>query len=236
MAVIAFRSPAGRVWALGGPLFEDRVEAGRELARRLGDELPRTSDAVVLGLARGGVVVAAEVAAALGLPLDALAVRKVRHPLRPEYALGAVAPREGVYLRGRNGLSDDDLARAVALAGAEAEALDRSLHGTRPPLELSGRDVIVVDDGLATGATMVAGIRHARRRGAASAVAAVPVGAAESIGLVEREADACVCVHELDFFGAVGIWYGRFGEVSEEEVGRLLEHRTPPERREVGDR
>ena len=149
---------------------------------------------VVVGLARGGVPVAAEVARRLSLPLDALAVRKVGHPRQPEYGLGGVTPsRDGVYIRSNDGLTDDQLHRAIEAALAKAEALDAVLHRDRPPLDLDGRAVLLIDDGLATGATMVAAVRWARHRGAARVVVGVPVAAASSIRFLRHEADEVVC-------------------------------------------
>lgn len=202
------------------PLFEDRRDAGLQLAQALAGE--RTDDAVAAGLARGGVVVAAEVARALGLPLDVVAVRKVGHPFQPEYALGAVAPSGAVYLRDQGGLRDDELAGAVARATTEAEELEVRLREHRPPVDLAGRACVLVDDGLATGATMIAAILWARERGAARVVAAVPVAAARSADAVREETDAFVCPHELEDFWAVGLWYRRFGQVDDDDVVRLL--------------
>ena len=211
----------------GGPLFRDRVEAGRLLAAGLQEGAD--PEAVVLGLARGGVVVAAEVASTLGAPLDAVAVRKIGHPLQPEYAIGAVTPDDGVYLRAHDGLTDEQVAEAVAGAQAKAAALDARLHAHVPHLDPSGRTVIVVDDGLATGATMIAALRQARAKGAAAVDAAVPVAPAETAALIREEADELVCLHELDRFGAVGFWYERFEQISDERVLQLLERaRTAP--------
>ncbi|HUP33213.1 MAG TPA: phosphoribosyltransferase family protein [Gaiellaceae bacterium] len=202
------------------PLFADRRDAGRLLARRLESE--RGTDAVVVGLARGGVVTAAEVASALRLPLDVVAVRKVGHPWQPEYAIGAVTPGDGVYVRGPDGLTDEQVQAAVGGAKSRAEELDRRLHQDSGPVELAGKTCVLVDDGLATGATMIAAVRWARSRGAARVVAAVPVAALASLPLVEAEADAAVCLHELDPFVAVGFWYGTFDQVEDGEVKRLL--------------
>jgi predicted phosphoribosyltransferase len=201
-------------------LFADRRDAGRELARVLADEA--LDDAVVVGLARGGVVVAAEVAQALELPLDVLAVRKVGHPYQPEYALGAVAPGGGVYVRDPGGLTEDELAAQVQRAEAKAAELDRTLHAAREPVPLAGRTCLLVDDGLATGATMIAAVRWARSRGATRVVAAVPVGARQSTALLRDEADAVVCPHELADLVAVGLWYRSFGQVGDLEVAALL--------------
>lgn len=201
--------------------FRDRIDAGRILARALVDECE--SDAVVIGLARGGIQVAAEVARELGLPLDAVAVRKIRHPSQPEYALGAVTPADGVYLRGADGLTDSQIAVAVRVAQEEAEELDRRLHADRLPLELAGRPVLVVDDGMATAATMIAAIRWARGRGARRLVAAAPVASTQAVELLREEADRVVCPYVLARFGAVGLSYDDFGPVDDEEVIRLLD-------------
>ena len=201
-------------------LFADRRDAGRELASVLADEV--LGDAVVVGLARGGVVVAAEVAQALELPLDVLAVRKVGHPYQPEYALGAVAPGGGVYVRDPGGLTEGELAAQIQHAEAKAAELDRTLHSAHEPVPLAGRTCLLVDDGLATGATMIAAVRWARSRGAARVVAAVPVGARQSTAVLREEADAVVCPHELADLVAVGLWYRSFGQVGDLEVAALL--------------
>jgi putative phosphoribosyl transferase len=203
------------------PLFAERAEAGRLLAGLLESE--RGTSAVVVGLARGGVVVAAEAARLLGLPLDALAVRKIGHPWQPEYAIGAVAPGDGVYVRAPNGLTDEQVAAAVDATKAQAAALDGRLHAGHPTLELAEKTCILVDDGLATGATMIAAVRWARSRGASRVVTAVPVGARETVEHLRREADSVVCSYELDPFVAVGIWYEAFGQVGDEDVLRLLD-------------
>ena len=200
-------------------VFADRHEAGRLLADRLRDA--RSGDAVVVGLARGGVVVAAAVAGELGLPLDAVAVRKVGHPLQPEYALGAVAPGV-VYLRRDGDVPRDAVDAAAAEAEAEARALDRRLHEHRAPVVVEGRTCILVDDGLATGATMAAAIRWARERAASRVVVAVPVGPAETLAALGREADVVVAVEAPRTIFAVSEWYAEFGEVSEAEVAGLL--------------
>ena len=201
-------------------LFEDRLDAGDVLAREL--EVESGVDAVVVGLARGGIVVGAAVARALGLPLEAVAVRKIRHPRQPEYALGAVAPGAPAYVRARDGLTDRELAIAVRSARADADRLDRALRDDRPPPPLAGLTALLVDDGLATGATMIAAARWADRRGARRIVAAAPVGARDTVDLLRREADEVVCPYAIDDLGAVGRWYADFSEVGDEEVGELL--------------
>ncbi len=206
-------------------MFRDRIHAGRELAAALGTE--GREDAVVVGLARGGVEVAAEVARALALPLDALAVRKVGHPLQPEYGIGAVTPgRNGTYIRALDGLTTEQAAQAAARAKERADALDRRLHERRPTQPIAGRTVLLVDDGLATGATMVAAARWARTGGAARVVVAVPVASTLGIALVRREADDVVCPHERSDFHAVGLWYDDFRQVEDADVVALLDERA----------
>lgn len=215
-------APSAAWIELEAPLFRDRREAGERLARVLADE--RIDDGLVVGLARGGVEVAAAVANRLGLPLDALAVRKVGHPWQPEYALGAVTPGGGRYIRAHDDLSEEEVDAAVAAAEEKAEELDRRLHADRPPLDPSGRTVVLVDDGLATGATMIAATRWAQAAGARRLIVAVPVGAAETAAVLEGEADKVVCLKKPAYFGAVGLWYEQFGQVSDERVLDLLEH------------
>jgi len=202
-------------------IFADRVDAAATLAEALEGE--RSERLVVVGLARGGVEVAAEVARRLEAPLDVVAVRKVGHPWQPEYGIGAVTPGGGVYVRSSDGLSEAEVERAVAAATGEAERLDRRLHADHEALPLEGRTALVVDDGLATGATMIAALRWARARGAARTVAAVPVAATRSLELVRSEADAVVCPYALSHFFAVGEWYASFDQVDDIEVIGLLE-------------
>jgi putative phosphoribosyl transferase len=200
--------------------FRDRRDAGRALARRLHAE--RIGDAVVVGLARGGVIVAAEVARELGLPLDALAVRKVRHPLQPEYGIGAVTPGGATYLRPPSGLSEAQVDAAVAHALAGADELERRIHLRRPAVDVAGRPCVLVDDGLATGGSMVAALRWARACGATMVVAAAPVAPPETVELLCAEADAVVCVELPGVLFSVGEWYEDFRQVEEEEVVELL--------------
>lgn len=201
--------------------FGDRRESGRFLAAAL--ERERGGDGVVVGLARGGVVVAAEVATALDLPLDALAVRKVGHPLQPEYALGAVTPGGGVHVRATDGLAPRQVEGAVAAALARADELDRRLHARNPALGVAARTCLLVDDGLATGATMEAAIRWARAQGARRVVVAVPVGAPETVERLRGDADSVVCPEQPASFGAVGLWYREFSPVEDGEVIALLD-------------
>jgi predicted phosphoribosyltransferase len=202
------------------PCFADRRAGGRALARALGDR--RDPATVVVGLARGGVATAAEVARALGAPLDVVAVRKLGHPWQPEYALGAVTPGAGIFMRAADGLTRAELAAIVERARAEAAALDRRLHAVHPALDLRGATALVVDDGVATGATMIAALRWARAAGASRVVAAAPVAAIASLARLRREADEVVCPYAPERFRAVGAHYASFPPVGEDAVIRLV--------------
>jgi putative phosphoribosyl transferase len=193
--------------------FADRADAGRRLAAVLP---PLEPDAVVLGLARGGVPVAHEVAAAKGLPLDVLVVRKVGHPHQPEYALGAVS-EDGVALP--DGLPEELVAPQLARAREQAVAL----RAGAPRQPLAGRAVVVVDDGLATGRSMAVALETARRAGAARLVMGVPVASGPGLRDRAREAEAyAVAVVEPPEFLAVGQFYEDFSQVDDAEVAALL--------------
>jgi putative phosphoribosyl transferase len=221
MGADARTAAAQDVGRLDWGTFTDRRQAGRALGARLAAE--DLGDAVVVGLARGGVAVAAEVAHRLALPLDALAVRKVGHPFEPEVAIGAVTPDGRAYIRQGPGVDDRTLAGALAAARDASRALDRRLHETTPPVPVAGRTCVLVDDGLATGATMVAAVRWARGHRASRVLVAVPVGAPDTIDRLTREADAVICLQAPDSLFAVGAWYRDFRQVSDTEVVALLD-------------
>ena len=204
--------------------FADRKEAGRRLAQQLSHL--KANQPVVLGLARGGMVVAAEVAALLGAELDVLVARKLGAPWQPELAFGALAPSGTTYLDQEMvaalGLSNDEIERVVHRAAAEVQRLLDALRGGRPPLDVRDRTVIVVDDGLATGATAIAALRYLRSQGPKELVLAVPVCAAQAVPVLEEEADEVICAHIPRDLGAVGFWYSDFRQTSDEEVRNLL--------------
>jgi len=214
------------------PVFRDRVDAGRQLAAAL-TFLPE--DAIIVGLARGGAVLAAEVASELRRPLDVLAVRKIRHPWQPEYAIGAVTPRSKPYVRGHDGLDDGEVDAAIASAESKAEALDRTIHASAASLSVAQKTCVLVDDGLATGATMEAAVDWARQAGARRVVVAVPVGAPSTVATLRAHADEIVCLETPPMFIAVGLYYHDFGQVDDLEVVRLLARgrRSHVERRSV---
>lgn len=204
--------------------FADRRDAGRRLAAALSALAPEHP--VVLALPRGGVPVAREIALALGAPLDILAVRKIGAPGNPEFGVGAIAEGGVIVVR-------DEVARRVGLTGVarvgaivrERAELDRRVaryRGERPPLPLDGATAVLVDDGVATGITVIAAVRAARARGAARVVVAVPVGASDSIQMLRGEADEVVCLIEAQQLVGVGRWYDDFRALSDEEVVALL--------------
>jgi len=205
-------------------IFRDRQDAGRRLAAQL--EPLAGERPVVIGLARGGVPVAFEVARALDAPLDVLAVRKLGAPGHPELAVGALAEeRIGVLdpeIAARVGMTQVDLDRAVDRESAELERRVLAYRGERPPVPLAGCTVIVVDDGLATGLTVLAAVRAVRRRGAARTIVAAPVGSPEAIALLSEEADRIVCVSVPERLYSVGGWYEDFSQVADREVTALL--------------
>jgi putative phosphoribosyl transferase len=203
------------------PVYADRWDAGRRLGAILA--AAGREHAVVVGLMRGGVPVAAEVAARLGAPLDALVVRKVGHPLQGEFAIGAVSADGLIQLAPSTGHdSVERLWDGFRTAVEEARRMEGRLHEDLPSIDLAGRPCILVDDGLATGATMRVAVRSARSRGASRVVVAVPVGARESLAELEEEADEVVCPWTPEPFGAVGLWYQDFAPVPEGEVIALL--------------
>jgi putative phosphoribosyl transferase len=207
--------------------FDDRADAGRRLAAALRSMYPPTgTDALVLALPRGGVPVAAEVARALGLPLDVLCVRKLGVPLQPELAMGALASG-GAVVRNDEVLAmvpkaEQHFERVLAREREELVRRERTYRGNAPPLDVRGREVILVDDGLATGATMDAAARAVRDLGAKSVIVAVPVAAGEAVQRLEAVADRVVALRTPAFFGSVGQWYGTFDQTSDVEVTQLL--------------
>jgi putative phosphoribosyl transferase len=206
--------------------FWTRGEAGRLLAEAL-EEYQGLENVVVLALPRGGVPVGYEVARALGAPLDVLVVRKLGVPGQPEFAFGAIASG-GARVLNPDVVRLLDLPEALMdrVAAAEQVELDRreqAYRGGRPPPRVRGRTVILVDDGVAAGATMRTAVAAVRRLGARRVVAAAPVASAEAYRLLAGEADRVVCLTTPDPFYAVAAWYDQFPQVSDAEVRDLLE-------------
>lgn len=210
--------------------FIDRDDAGRRLAVALQRQHPghrAGDDAVVLALPRGGVPVAAQVAAALGAPLGLLIVRKIGAPMQPELAMGAVASG-GVVIRNEPiiravGLPEAAFARATALAQEELAAKEHLYGPGAAAADFAGRTVFLVDDGAATGATMRAAVAAAKARRAGRVVVALPTASEEAAAALAAEADELVCLDTPEPYFAVGYWYSDFGQVSDDEVRRLLD-------------
>ena len=206
--------------------FADRAAAGRVLAEKLADYAGR-DDVIVLALPRGGVPVASEVARALGAPLDVFVVRKLGAPSQEELAMGAIASGDVV-------VKNDDVVKAlkvppevleekIASERAELSRRESVYRGDRPPLDVRGRTVILIDDGLATGSTMRAAVTALRGQAPAQIVVAVPIGAPATCAEFQQIADECICALTPEPFRAVGLWYEDFAQTTDDEVRELLD-------------
>jgi len=206
-------------------LFADRADAGKRLARHLA-EYSGNPDAVVVALPRGGVPVAAEVARSLGLPLDIFLVRKLGVPGHEELAMGAIASGGGVILNREIvdacGIAEGQIRVTAQREEYEMARRETLYRGSAPRIPLTGRDVLLVDDGLATGATMRAAVRAIRLERPASIVAAVPVGAVDSCQALRSAVDHLFCPQQPEPFGAVGAFYDRFGQTTDADVIECL--------------
>lgn len=206
--------------------FANRTDAGRRLVRRL-EHYARRSDVLVLALPRGGLPVGYEVAKALGAPLDVLVIRKLGLPGQPELAMGAIASG-GVRVLNPDvvdslAIPEDVLERVAASEEAELERRDRAYRGNRPPPDVRGRVVILVDDGIATGSTVRAALRVLRAQAPARLVVAVPTAAREIFEELEQEADEVIVVMTPSPFMAISLWYDDFSQLTDEEVRRFLD-------------
>jgi putative phosphoribosyl transferase len=204
-------------------IFADREDAGEQLAKALVDHAG--SDSVILAIPRGGVIAGEAVARALGAPLDVVVPRKIGAPGNPELGIGAVAPGVRVLdprLIQALRVTSEYLEREIAAQGREIERRERAYRRGRPPVEVDGKVAIVVDDGIATGATAVAALRWARAQGASKVILAVPVAPAQALRRMADEADEIVVLATPDPFMAVGEWYRRFDQTSDDEVVAAL--------------
>lgn len=205
--------------------FRDRREAGQVLAEELAS-YRGMDDLVVLGLARGGVPVGWEVASHLGAPLDVFLVRKLGVPQWQELAMGAIAIGGGVVVNDsliRNlGISDEQLAAAIERETEELQRREQAYRGGRPPIDIAGKTAILVDDGIATGASMRAAVRAVRAAEPAQVVVAVPVGPPSACRELAEEADDVVCATMPPGFEAVGQVFEDFHQVTDDEVRELL--------------
>jgi predicted phosphoribosyltransferase len=207
------------------PYFLDRYDAGRRLAGAL-SHYANQPDVLVLGLPRGGVPVAYEVARALHAPLDVFLVRKLGFPGHPELAMGAIATG-GVRILDRQliqmyGVPADAIELVTTQERQELARRERLYRDDRPPPDVRGRTAILIDDGLATGSTMRAAVEALREEGARRIVVAVPVAPIDTCEAMKDEVDEIVCAVTPEPFRAVGIWYADFGETTDEEVRELL--------------
>ncbi len=206
--------------------FRDRIEAGQVLAQRLAAYAHRP-DVLVLALPRGGVPVAYEVARRLDVPLDVFLVRKLGLPGHEEFAIGAIASG-GIRILNQDavhafGITKAELEAITAEEQVELERRERRYRGTRPPPGVTGKTVILVDDGLATGATMRAAVAALRAQRPARIVVAVPTAAPETCAELAEEVDEIVCAMTPEPFYAVGLWYENFEQITDDEVRMLLE-------------
>lgn len=218
--------------------FADRANAGRRLADRLAGDVP--GDALVCALPRGGVPVAAEICRRYSIPMDLAFVRKIGAPGQPELALGAVVDGDDPHIA-----INMEIARSFGLGRAEVEAMAKPhleeierrkalyLAG-RAPAEVKGRTVIVVDDGIATGATMRAALEMLKARGAGRIVLALPVAPSDTLDALAGMADEIVCLLTPSWFMSVGAHYDQFDQVGDEEVARTMETFAGPNARETG--
>ena len=213
--------------------FQDRSDAGRRLAKALSGYKGRS--AVVLALPRGGVPVAAEVAAALGAPLDLILVRKIGVPTQPELAMGAVVDgATPIVVRNEevielSGTTVEEFDAACATELAEIERRRQLYIGDRARAEIAGQVVIIIDDGIATGATTRAALQAIRNRKPKELVLAVPVAPPDTVTQLRQEVDALICLETPELFGAIGYFYRNFGQVSDQEVIAILK-RFPAKR------
>lgn len=209
-----------------GRRFRDRHEAGLLLGEEVSRKFGQRADAIVLALPRGGVPIGVEVARAIGAPLDVFIVRKLGVPGHEELAMGAIASG-GVRVLNDEVLRSISVPQSAIDAVAAREQLElarreRSYRGARPPLDVSGKTVFVVDDGLATGSTMRAAVRALRAMNAREVLVAVPVAAKETCDEFRAEADDILCLRTPSPFQAVGLWYEDFSQTTDEEVHALL--------------
>jgi len=207
-------------------VFPNRVDAGRRLAKKLGVYAKR-NDVLVLGIPRGGVPVAFHVAAELGVPLDVFVVRKLGAPWQKELAFGAIASG-GIRILDAQiveslGISEMEIERIEAEERQELDRRERLYRGGRPALNLEGKTVILVDDGIATGASTLAAITAVRKLKPARIVLAAPIAPASTCGRLRREVDDLICLDTPESFYAIGQFYEDFSQVSDEEVTNLLE-------------
>ncbi len=205
--------------------FKDRRDAGKKLAKKL-ISFKGSRDAVILGLPRGGVIIADEAAKELGLPLDLIIARKIGAPGNEEFAIGAIT-ETGDQILDENTVEmfvipKHYIEKTVKKELAEAKRRAKAYRGGKKPADLNGKTAIIIDDGIATGMTMKAAIRSARKKGAKKIIAAVPIAAPDSANEIKRYADETVFLHEPYYFSSVGSFYNRFEQTSDKQVINIM--------------
>lgn len=205
-------------------IFRDRKQAGEQLARDL--EKYKGKETVVLAIPRGGVVVGAEVVRVLGCPLDVIVIRKIGAPGNPEFAIGAIGPNDQIFLDqkivARYNISKEYINTEVGRQGLEMERRERVYREGKAPLDLVNKTVILVDDGIATGADVRVAIKSVKCQRPKKLILAVPVGPKETIEVLRKEVDELVCLVTPEVFYAVGQFYQEFGQTTDEEVVEIL--------------
>ncbi len=210
---------------VGPSRYRDRSHAGRTLSAVL-EGRPDVEDPLVLALPRGGLPVAFEIARTLAAPLDVIVVRKLGVPNQPELAMGAIATGGVRFLNDEvvamSGVTDVDIQEVTEVESRELRRRELAYRGEAPPLDVQGRTVIVVDDGVATGSTLQAALRAVRKMGAGRIIAACPVGAPDSLAGLSQHADEVVCpLRPYDLWG-IGFWYDHFEQLSDADVRAIL--------------
>ncbi len=202
--------------------FLHRQDAGKKLAKKL-LSYKNKKNTTVLGIPRGGVIVAAEVAKILKLPLDVVIIKKLAYPGQEELALGAVGLKE-VYLNKEiaEGVDKEYIHQEIAAKQQQAKKRYEFLRGTKKPLLVKNKTIILIDDGMATGATMFLAIEILKKQGAKKIVVAVPIAPPETIKKLKKAIDEVVCLEQPEFFGAIGAFYRDFEQVEEEECKRVM--------------
>lgn len=205
-------------------MFKNRTEAGRLLAEAL-QQHRQQKGTLVLGIPRGGVVVAWEVAQQLGLPVDVIVIKKIGFPGQEEFAVGAVGLDDYILNEGlmkRHDVSAQYLHDQIRLKQYEARQRHTLLRGDKPPVRVQNQTILLIDDGLATGTTMAMAVRIVEKQHPRQVIVAIPVAPPDAVSTMEKLADIVVCLHQPSDFRAVGHFYGDFREVTDEEVRSLL--------------
>lgn len=206
-------------------MFKDQFAAGELLAERLQEY--KNQNAMILAIPRGGVVTGAGLAKKLGLPLDIIVTHKIGAPENPELAIGAVGETEGSFwlnegLMRELGVDEGYVGKEIEIQQREIKRREKIYRQGKSPLDLKNKTVILVDDGIATGATMMAALREVRNVEPKKIVVAIPVSAADTLGKLKKEADEVICLEKPELFFAVGQWYDNFKQFTDEEIVKLL--------------